>query len=739
MKGSMEATLPRPEIKPENTDRSVIMTVSGMTCASCATRIERKLRQIPGVKKAAVNFASQKAYIQMNSVQPEIPALQGVIEKAGYGLTPYTSDRRAVEMYREEAMRLRWRLVLGGLLAAPLLLQHLLMPFMKFHLALWPQFLLSLPVYAVVGWPFHQAALKGLRRGEVTMDTLISLGSSTAFFASVPALFGVQVPLYFDAASLIIFFVSLGRYLEILTKRRANRAMEMMMDLKPRMAHVVKANSLEDMPVEMVAPGDILCVNPGETIPVDGEVIEGKGKVDESLMTGESMPVEKKVGHKVFAGTVNQHNSFTIAALAVGEGTALAGVIRLVEEAQGSKAPIQRNADTAAALFVPFVLVVAVLTVLGWMDIGGKAFNVGLSHAIAVLVIACPCALGLATPIALMVGIGVAAKRSILIRRAGVLESSSKIDTIVFDKTGTLTEGRPRLVDILVMDGLDEEKILRYAASLELRTNHPLASAVLREAMVLDLIIPKAERVVEVPGAGLTGMVEGHEVAIGTKAFIESMESIVSSAQVRANVEAYRQGGQTVSLMALEGKIAAILVMEDPPRANSKDVILDLKKMGIQVHLLTGDGEVVAQRLGHRVGVDIVKASMNPLEKVDYIKALQMHGKKVVMVGDGFNDAAALSTANLGIAMGGGADVTKEAGDMVLMQGDLSKVIEALRISRGTFQVIRQNLYWAFGYNLLAIPLAVLAQVPPSVAALSMSFSSIAVVLNALRLYRKKF
>jgi P-type Cu+ transporter len=538
--------------------------------------------------------------------------------------------------------------------------------------------------------------------------------------------------------ALILFFVTLGRYLEIFTKRRANRAMELLMNLRPKIAHVVKETHQVDVPVEVVGLGDTLSVRPGESIPVDGEVLEGKGRVDESLLTGESVPAEKRPGSKLYGGTLNGTTTLLMKARAVGKDTALARIIRLVEEAQGSKAPVQRTADKVAAIFVPVVLGLALLTAAGWVFLGHRPFVVGLEHAVAVLVIACPCALGLATPIALMAGIGLAAKRSILIRRAEVLEKSRQIDTMVFDKTGTLTEGRPRLVDIMVLDGFEEEKLLRWAAAVEMGTNHPLAAAILKEVMVLDLILPNAAKVVETPGAGLQGFVEGRQVAIGTKAFIESLEGVVPSQQVRANVEAYRQGGQTVSMMTVDGRIAAILVMEDPPRADSKEVIQDLKKLGMKVHLLTGDGEVVALKVGERVGVDVVKANMDPGGKLDYIRELQKQGLKVAMVGDGYNDAAALSAADLGIAMGSGTDVAKEAGDMVLIQGGLRKVIEAIKIARETLSIIRQNLFWAFAYNLVALPVAIFSDVPPSLAALAMSLSSVTVVLNALRLYGKR-
>ncbi|HUO57619.1 MAG TPA: cation-translocating P-type ATPase [bacterium] len=719
--------------------KQIILEIEGMTCASCAARIERKLKAVEGVEEASVNFASQKAYVQPAAPLKDLTVLLTAVEKAGYSAKPYLPQYRVSRMFESEQHELGWRLVVGGIFTAPFLFQHLAMLWFPFYLSPLTQFLLAIPVFFVTGSTFHAATLKGLRGGEITMNTLVSLGSSVAFFSSLAALWGRMSDLYFDAASLIIFFVALGRYLEIFSKRKANHALEMLSNLRPKIAHVLKETKQEDVPVEIVGKGDTLYVRPGESIPVDGDVMEGKGQVDESLLTGESMPVEKRPGDYLFAGTLNGPAGLTMRARSVGKDTALARMIRLVEEAQGSKAPIQRTADRVAAVFVPLVLALALVTGAGWMLLGGSPLSVALGRAISVLVIACPCALGLAVPIALMVGIGVAAKRSILIRRADVLEKSNQINVMVFDKTGTLTEGKPRLVDFVVLGDFGEEKLLRYAAAVELGTSHPLASAILKEAMVLDLILPKAEKVMDSPGAGVQGFVEGHQVAIGTKPFIESLEGVYSSDKVRANVEAYRQGGQTVSLMAIDKKIAAILVLEDPPRANSKEVVASLKKLGMKVHLLTGDGELVAQKVGERVGVDVVKAGMTPGGKLDYIRELQGKGLKVAMVGDGYNDAAALAAADLGVALGTGTDVAQEAGDMVLIQGDLSKVIEAVKLARETFKVIRQNLFWAFGYNLLALPLAVFSQVPPSLAAAAMSLSSITVVLNALRLYRKKF
>ncbi len=718
---------------------NTILAIEGMHCASCAFRIEEQLKTVPGVHYVSVNLASNKAYIQTEELQTDIPVLEEAVRRAGYSARRYVSNEHAHTVYQDHETRFGWRLILGGLLALPLLIHHIGMGLPLIRFSIWAQFGFAAPLYFVVGWPFHQSTLRLLRRGQVSMDTLISLGTSVAFFASLPALWGRPADLYFDATGIILFLVTLGRYLENRSKQRVNRALEQLVNLTPWVAHVLKEPHQVDLPVELVGIGDQICVWPGESIPADGEVLEGKGQVDESLLTGESTPVEKRPGSILFAGTLNGTSTLIMLAQSVGAETTLSRMIRLVEEAQGSKAPVQKMADRAAAIFVPFVLALAVVTFLGWVYWGGATWITAFQHVVAVLVIACPCALGLATPIAVMAGVGVAAQKSILIRRAEIIEKTLKIDAIVFDKTGTLTEGKPRLTDVLVIGDYKEEQLLRYAGALEAGTNHPMASAVLKEVMTLGLILPKAEKVIEVPGAGIQGWVEGHSVAVGTKAYVESLERVVASPQVRANAEAYRQGGQTVSLIAIDGKIAAVLAMEDALRTESKEVVSQLKKLGLQVHLLTGDGEVIARRVGEKVGADEVKSNVLPEGKAQYIVELQNKGLKVAMVGDGYNDAAALMTADLGIAMGYGADVAKESADIVLVQGDLMKVVEAIQISRETFKIIRQNLFWAFSYNLVALPLAVFTQIPPSLAAGAMAFSSLTVVLNTtLALVGKK-
>lgn len=721
----------------EPSQNSVVLSIEGMSCASCAARIEDRLSRLPGVKSAHVNFAAQKAYVAAREGGPGVPELAAAVREAGYEASPYTPNllTRPSQMYRSEKVRFGWRMALGAVLTAPFLAAHLAPGSSHLHENFLLSFLLAAPVYLFVGSPFHQAAWRAARRRETTMDTLVSLGTTAAFFSSFLRFVDAEAPLGFDASSFILTFVVTGRYLEARTKGAAGRALEALMDLQPRMAHVIKAREQIDVPASAVGENDLLYVRPGEAVPVDGEVTEGRSLVDESLLTGESAQVEKRAGSRVFGGTLNGSGALTIRARAVGERMLLNQMIRLVEEAQGTKGSTQRLADRAARVFVPAVLVLSALTFMGWILAAGAPPLAALSRAVAVLVVACPCALGLATPMAFMAGTGAAAQRGILIRRQEVLERAQSITCVVFDKTGTLTEGRPRLADLLLLGEHSEMKVLRFAAALEIGTNHPLGRAILKEALILDFVIPVAQDLVEVPGAGVKGRVEGREVAIGTKAFVESQEGVVSNDQVRANTEAYRQAGQAVSFMAVDGKIAAVMALEDPLRAEARGLVARLKGMGLKVHLLTGDSELSATRVGERVGADVVEAAMNPLRKLEYIRSLKASGHRVAMVGDGYNDAAALAEADLGIAMGTGTDVAKEAGDMVLVHEGLNQVVEALRISRRTLSVIRQNLFWAFGYNAVALPFAVLGAVPPALAAALMAASSLTVVLNSLRLY----
>ena len=706
-----------------------------MTCASCAARVERSLLKVPGVQSAHVNFATHRAYVE--SDQENVTSLVTAVEEAGYGVRePSGPPIRPSDHFHREQTRIGRSLLLALLFSAPFLVLHAGGGH-PVHLPLWIQALLAAPVYFLSGWIFHRRALRNLRHLTADMDSLVSLGSTAAFFASLPAVWAGRGESFFEASTLIITFVLLGRWLEASVKRRTGSALEGLMDLQPRSAHVIKKSRQLDVPVSAVGPEDLLSVRPGEAFPVDGEVTEGRSLADESLLTGEPLPVEKKMGSKVYGGTLNGEGTLTVRAVAVGEHTVLSGIIHLVEEAQGTKAPIEHLADKASAVFVPSVLALAFFAFGGWMLWGGALWNEALTRAVAVLVVACPCALGLATPTALLVGTGIAARRGILIRRAEVLESAASLDAVVFDKTGTLTEGRPRLVDAYVTEGLTEEKALRFASALESNSNHPLAQALLKEMMVLRLTLPKSEAVNETPGGGLTGRVEGHEVAVGTKAFVESLLGEPPSEQVRAHAEAFRQGGMTISFLSLDKKMAAIFAMEDPVRADAASSVRGLKDLGLEVHLLTGDGPVVAERVARRVGADAFRAGALPADKLQYVRELKKKGMKVAVVGDGYNDAPALSEADLGIALGTGTDVAKEAGDMVLVKSDLSRVSEALRLSRDVLSVIRQNLWWAFGYNLVMVPLALFSPIPPALAALAMSLSSVTVVGNSLRLYWK--
>jgi Cu+-exporting ATPase len=725
----MQSVSIEPEISPPK-----ILSVEGMSCASCAARIEKKLRSLPQIKDARVNFASQKAYLVFNEGMPiTFPVIEKAVEQMGYRLAPL-QHRSLDASNQKDTFQYAWRFILGGLISIPFLAMQISPLIGKEFLVPWVQFLLASIVYCVVGWPFHKITLRNLRHYQVTMDTLVSMGSSIAFWASIPAIFNVRFPMYFDSTILILTFITLGRYLEAVTKHRTAQSLEKLIQFQPQVAHVLKEIKQEDIPVEMVEKGDIIYVRPGELVPVDGVIIEGKSLIDESLITGESLPAEKKPGSTVYGGTLNGASTFTFRAESVGEKTILSQMIRLIEEVQGSKAPIQHMADQAAAIFVPVVLVIGVVTFLGWMIWNPQSWALALEHFISVLVIACPCALGLATPVALIVGSGVAAESGILIRRAEVLEKTMKITSMVFDKTGTLTEGHPRLIDVLILNGDSEEKILRYAGALESCSNHPLARAILKEVMILDLTLPLAQQISETPGAGIRGLVEGHWVILGTKAYVESLEGVIESNQIRSNIEAYRQGGQTISIMVIDQAIAAILVIDDPIREESKETITKLKQLGMKIHLLTGDNEITATRVAQRLGISLVQANVKPDEKLAYIQKLQSQGEKVVMIGDGYNDAPALVAADLGIAIGTGADIAKESGDVILVHGNLQKVLEALQISKRTFSVIQQNIFWAFSYNLVAIPLAAWGGVSPGLSAAMMSFSSVLVVVNALRL-----
>ncbi len=717
--------------------RSVVLDVEGMTCASCALRVRKSLAQVPGVLNAHVNFATHRAYVEIEAAT-DPKALEEAVRRAGYGgkMPEPGVRRRPSVVYDLERSRTGWRLVMALVLSTPFLVRHLDFSHHGF-LPLWAQALWATPIFFVGGWPFHERALRNLRRLDVNMDTLISLGSGVAYFASFPALLAGNGESFFDACALIITFILVGRWIEVSAKRKTGQAVERLMDLQPGTAHVIQETRQVDVPVEAVGPEDLLAVRPGESFPVDGEVVEGRSLADESLLTGESIPAEKTSGSRVYGGTLNGQGTLTIRASAVGEKTTLAGIIRMVEEAQGTKAPLEKMADRVSSIFVPTVLVVAALTWVGWMAWGNATWSEALVRAVAVLVVACPCALGLATPTALLVGTGIAARRGILLRRAEVLERAASLQVVVFDKTGTLTEGKPRLVDAYVAEDMTESKVLRYAGALEAHTNHPLAAALLKEVMVLHLPLPHAEEVHETPGGGLRGRVEGHEVVVGTKAFVEAVLEGAPTEQERAHAEAFRQGGQTIAYLGIEGKVAAIFAMEDPLRADASEAVGLLKKQGLKVHLLTGDGPVVAERVARRVGADHFVSNAAPGDKLSYVKDLQGKGFPVAVVGDGYNDAPALTQADLGVALGTGTDVARAAGDLVLLKPELAKVEEALRLSKDVLRTILQNLAWAFGYNVLMIPLAALSPLPPALAALAMSLSSVSVVGNSLRLYWK--
>lgn len=700
-----------------------------MHCASCVARVEKALRSVPGVQGARVHLISGKAYVQAEG-EISAQALEEAVSGAGY--TAHVQKNRAssrVMPWEEEKRKSAWRAFSAVLISLPFFAMHA-----GAEVPLWLQGGLSFGVWLGVGWPYHRMALSALRKKSATMDTLVSLGSTTAFWASAAAgVFGGQV--YFDAAAMILTFLSIGRFLEAAAKFKAASSVETLWRLTPRSAHRVTQGRQEETPIEALVPGDLVHVRPGETIPADGRVMEGSSTLDESALTGEARPVPKAPGDLLFAGTLNGEGSLTLRVEKKPQDFLLHRVQDWVEQIQGEKASLQRVADRVAEVFVPVVLLLAFAAFLGWLFSGASLFW-ALQRAVATLVVACPCALGLAAPVALLAGSASAARHGLLIRRVEVLERVPRIQTIVLDKTGTLTEGKPRLADLYTSEGWTEEKILRVAAGIEAHSNHPLARALLREVELLHLPLPRAEGVQEKPGAGVRGRVDGREVLLGTKAFVEAQEGVLPSEQARAHAEAYRQAGQTVVYLAVEREIAAVLAFEDPLRLHAAEAVRKLKRLGLRVVMLTGDQEATAKRVAEKVGVDEVRWSCLPQAKKEVVEALRRKGEKVAVVGDGVNDAPALAAADLGIAMDAASDAAREAADLLLVKGDLLRVEAALRLCRKTYRVIRQNFTWAVVYNLMALPAAALGPVPPAVAAAAMSFSSLSVVLNALRLIR---
>ncbi|WP_414941811.1 heavy metal translocating P-type ATPase [Amycolatopsis sp. cmx-11-51] len=729
------------------------LAITGMTCASCAMRIEKKLNKLDGVT-ATVNYATEKAKITY-PVDVEPQRLIEQVEAAGYSAAvPAPAKTTGPDDSREEAdpiAPLRRRLIGSTVLSVPVILLAMV-PALQFTYWQWISLTLAAPVLVWAAWPFHKAALANLRHGAATMDTLISMGTLAAFLWSLYALLfgGAGTPgmthafeltvrrmagdgnIYLEVAAGVTTFILAGRYFEARSKRRAGAALRALLELGAKDVAVLRNGKEERIPVDQLVVGDRFVARPGEKIATDGVIAEGGSAVDASMLTGESVPVEVGPGDAVVGATVNAGGRLVVRATRVGADTQLARMAQLVEDAQTGKAQVQRLADRVSGVFVPIVIALAVGTLAFWLGAGGTA-SAAFTAAVAVLIIACPCALGLATPTALLVGTGRGAQLGILIKGPEVLESTRSVDTVVLDKTGTVTTGQMSLVAVHVAEGADEETTLRLAGALENASEHPIAQAVARAARERVGELPAVEEFANVEGLGVQGIVDGKAVLAGRSALLEEWAHHLPQDLAEAKA-AEEKDGRTAIVVGWDGKARAVLVVADTVKPTSAEAITQLRALGLTPVLLTGDNEAVARAVAAEVGITEMIAEVLPKDKVDVVKRLQAEGKVVAMVGDGVNDAAALAQADLGLAMGTGTDVAIEASDLTLVRGDLRAAVDAIRLSRRTLRTIKGNLFWAFAYNVAALPLAAAGLLNPMIAGAAMAFSSVFVVTNSLRL-----
>ena len=725
------------------------LKITGMTCAACSGRIEKKLNKTDGINLANVNLTLEEATISYNTDNIRPDDLITMIEKMGFGAIRAANRREEQEklekLQAKNAKKLKYELILSALLSAPMVL-GMILKMSGVHNALvhflhdpWVQLILTVPVQFYVGRRFYKGAWKALKTGAASMDLLVVKGTTAAFILSLYNGFIARSPgympdLYFEVSATIITLVLLGKFFESRAKTQTTAAIRKLMGLSPKTARVERDGELQDIPIEEVVVGDVILVRPGEKIPVDGIVIKGASSVDESMLTGEPIPVEKNVGDQAIGATINKLGTFSMEARRIGEETTLSQIIRMIEEAQGDKAPIQKMVDKLSNFFVPGAIVIAVLTFLVWGIFLGMP-QAGIIYAVAVLVIACPCALGLATPTAIMVGTGLGANHGILIKGGESLERAHQVNTVVFDKTGTLTKGKPEVTDILPLGELTSDELIQYAASAEKGSEHPLGEVIYHYGQEKNLII-EPDQFTSIPGKGIVANVAGRQVYMGTRKLMQ--EKGIDAEPYENQMVTFEEQAKTAMFVAVDGAVQGIVAVADTIKESTIEGVEALKKMGIDIYMLTGDNQRTANAIAHQVGITHVIAEVLPEHKVEQVTNLMKANKVVAMVGDGINDAPALVAADIGLAMSTGTDVAVEASDITLLNGDIRMVSDAIKLSKLTMRKIKQNLFWAFFYNALAIPFAALGMLNPVIAGGAMAFSSVSVVLNCLTLRKIK-
>lgn len=735
--------------KKANNNKDISLSISGMSCAACVNKVEKALKTVEGVNDVSVNFASEKAKVSYNNIS-SLEKLVEAVKKAGYGASLEIDEEKKSLEKKHELKNLKIKLIFGAFISIILMigmLADLGFGFIPMWLMNpWLQLIIATPVQFWVGSQFLTGAWKSLKNKSADMNTLVALGTMSAYSYSVFAtLFpeflrgkNIKAHVYFESSAIIIVLILLGRYLEAKAKSKTGQAIKELMKLQPKTASLIEDGNEKKVSVDTLKIDNIVLVRPGEKIPLDGIVIKGHSTVDESMVTGESLPVEKKENSKVIGATINNNGSFEMKITKVGKDTLLSQIITMVENAQSSKAPIQKIADKITQYFVPIVLIIALITFISWYFISND-FTMALMNAVSVLVIACPCALGLATPTAIMVGSGKGAELGILIKNAESLETAEKVNSLVLDKTGTLTNGKPEVTDIVAIKN-DESEMMSIIASIEKKSEHPLAEAIIKKANEMKIQLKNIGYFKSITGKGLEADVEDITYFLGNKKFIEEQKINIES-KYNEILNVFSKEGKTVIFLANEDELLGLISVADTLKPNAINIIKNLKDENIEVAMLTGDNKITAEAIAKKLGIERVFSEVMPSDKADYIKKLQNEGKIVAMVGDGINDAPAIAQSNLGIAMGTGTDIAIESGDITLVKGDLEKVLTAINLSRKTMSTIKQNLFWAFIYNALGIPIAAGLLYPiwgitlnPVFAAAAMGLSSVSVISNSLRL-----